>query len=93
MSAAGDDWLAPLVGQQVVADLGEFYLVLGTLVAATADSLEFRDAELHDHREANSTKEVYVLETRSLGIRANRARLWVPRRQLVAISRLADVLG
>ncbi len=89
--APADDWLRPLLGQVVVADLAEFYLVIGTLVAASDAHLEFRDADLHDHREANSSKEVYVLESRTIGVRVNRTRLWVPRRQVVAVSLITDV--
>ncbi len=86
------DWLRPLIGEVVVADLAEFYLVIGILVAASDAHLEFREADLHDHREANSSKEVYVLESRTIGVRVNRARLWVPRRQVVAISLITDVV-
>ncbi len=84
-------WLQPFVGQQVVADLDAGYLVIGTLVEVGTDHLVFVDADLHDHAEANSTKEVYTLETRKIGIRANRQRVAVPRHRLVALSRLDDV--
>ena len=83
------EWL----GHVVVADLAEFYLVIGTLVEVRDDWLVFVDADLHDHREANSTKEVYCLETRQLGVRVNRRQVAVPRRQIVALSRLADVVA
>ena len=48
-------------------------------------------ADLHDHREANSTKEVYALESRQIGVRVNRQRVAIPRQQLVAISLLDDL--
>jgi hypothetical protein len=85
------DFLEPFRGQVVVCDLGEYYLVIGTLTAFSADHLELTEADLHDQREANSTKEVYALETQKLGVRANRKRVAVPRRQLVAISLLSDL--
>ncbi len=86
------DWIAAYVGMLVVCDLDDHFLVLGTLEGAGPDHLAFADADLHDHREANSTKEVYVLESRKLGVRVNRSRLCVPRRRLVAISRLDEIL-
>jgi hypothetical protein len=87
------DWLAVFVGQLVVCDLAEPYLVIGRLESCGPDHLAFAEADLHDHREANSTKEVYALESRQLGVRANRRRVTVPRRQLVAISRLDDLVA
>ena len=85
------DWLKPYVGAAVVCDLDEFYMVIGVLAELGSDHLLFTEADLHDHREANSTKEVYVLETRKLGVRANRKRLAIPLRRLVAISRLDEI--
>lgn len=91
MSSPADDWLAAFVGRVVVCDLAEPYLVIGRLAACGPDHLAFEDADLHDHRESNSTKEVYAIESLKLGVRANRRRVAVPRRQLVAISLLDDV--
>jgi hypothetical protein len=82
------DWLTPYVGKAVIADLDEFYMVLGTLQAVAADALLFTDADLHDHREANSTKEAYAIESRQIGIRVNRMQVAIPRHRLVAISLL-----
>jgi hypothetical protein len=87
------DWLQPYVGHVVVCDLDEYYLVIGTLAEARGEHLVFTEVDLHDHREANSTKEVYIIETRKVGVRANRKRLSVPTRRLVAISRLDEVAG
>jgi hypothetical protein len=85
------DWLRPYVGHVVVCDLDEYYLVIGTLAEVGTDHVVFTEADLHDHREANSTKEVYIIESRKIGVRVNRKRLTVPLRRLVAISRLDEV--
>ena len=87
----GTDWLAPFVGKVVVADLDEFFLVIGTLAELGADHLLFTDADLHDHRESNSTKEVYAIESLRIGVRVNRTRVLIPRRRLVAMSLLEDL--
>jgi hypothetical protein len=87
----GDDWLQGFQGKIVVCDLDEYYMVLGRLDSFSSQHLQFTDADLHDHREANSSKEVYVIESRRLGVRINRSRLSVPRARLVAVSLLEDV--
>jgi hypothetical protein len=84
-------WLDPFIDKVVIADLDELYLVIGTLASAGPDHLVFTDADLHDHREANSTKEVYALESRQIGVRVNRTRVVIPRSRLVAISLLEDL--
>lgn len=91
MSSDADAWIRGLVGQVVVVDLDESYLVIGTLAAIDAHHLAFTEADLHDHREANCTKDVYLLETRQLGVRFNRKQLTVPRSRMLAISRLEDI--
>lgn len=91
VTTGGSEWLQRYVGAVVVCDLDEFYLVIGTLAVADDHHLVFEHADLHDHREANSTKEVYVIETRKVGVRVNRQRLAVPLRRLVSISRLDEV--
>ena len=91
MDATPDDWMRAHVGAVVVADLDELYLVIGTLDAVDAQHLTFTEADLHDHREANCTKEVYLVETRKLGVRSNRRRVGVPRARVLALSRLEDI--
>jgi hypothetical protein len=86
-----DDFLTPFLGQTVVCDLGEHHLAIGQLAAVGPDHLSFTEVDLHDHREANSTKDVYLIETRKYGVRVNRKHLAVPRRQLIAICLLTDV--
>ncbi len=86
-----DDWLLPFRDHLVVADLDQDYLVIGRLVTIGREHLEFTDADLHDHGEANCTKEVYCLESQKIGVRSNRARVAIPRTRLIAISRLEDV--
>ena len=83
--------LESYVGQLVVLDLEADYLVFGRLERVDEHFLLLADADLHDHGEANATKEVYALETKQFGVRANRSRVAVPRARLLAISLLDDV--
>jgi hypothetical protein len=85
------DWLAKYVGQQVVVDLANHYLAIGTVIEVSRSHISLADADLHDHFEANSTKEVYIIETRKFGIRVNRKRVDLPRETVVAISRMDEI--
>jgi small nuclear ribonucleoprotein (snRNP)-like protein len=91
MSSDAEAWMRSLVGQVVVVDLDESYLVIGTLTAVDQHHLSFKEADLHDHGEANCTKDVYLLETRQLGVRFNRKEVAIPRSRVLAISRLEDI--
>jgi len=85
------DWLHEFRGQLVACDLADQYLLVGVLDQVGPQHLSFIDADLHDHREANSTKDVYLIETRKFGLRVNRKRVSIPRPLLLAISRLNDI--
>jgi hypothetical protein len=87
-----DDWLEPFLEQQVVVDLADHFSVYGKLLLFGPNHLQLETADLHDETRTNSSAEVYAIETKQLGIRANRRRVSIPRRRLVAISLLDDVL-
>ena len=84
--------LAGLVGQLVVLDLRATYVCLGTLKAINALFFVLDDADLHDFRDSSASREVYVYDSKRLGIRRNRARVLVRRDEVVAIARFADIL-
>jgi hypothetical protein len=50
------------------------------------------DADVHDHRESHTSREVYLIDTKRLGIRKNRAGVYILTREIISISRLADVI-
>lgn len=91
MNTLSIDWLQEYRGELVVCDLADHYLIIGMLDQVGPHHLAFIEADLHDHREANSTKDVYLIETRKFGVRANRKQVSIPRPLLIAISRLDDV--
>ena len=68
-------------------------MVLGTLVCFDEHYLELRNADLHDLRDADSTRELYVAEARFTGVQRNRKRVMLVRGEVVAVSRLEDVGG
>lgn len=81
-----------LMGETVVLDLSSRYVCLGRLVGNDETYLELRDADLHDLRDSTVTREVYVYDSRRLGIRRNRDRVLVRRDEVIAVARFEDVV-
>jgi small nuclear ribonucleoprotein (snRNP)-like protein len=84
--------LDDLVGQRVVVDLKERYVCLGQLLRFDETFLELRNADLHDLRDTDTTRENYVAASRATGIKRNRKRVLLVRAEVVAVSRLEDVV-
>ena len=84
--------LEGLVGKNVVVDLRSPFVCIGLL--ESFDELHFlmRDADFHDMRDSESTRENYVAATRITGIKRNRKRVLVVRADVVAMARLEDVV-
>lgn len=96
MSQANDvrstDPMEELVGQMIVLDMSSPFVVLGRLSGVSGDALVLEEADAHDLRDTTSTREKYVLDSRMHGVHPNRKRIWVRRQEVVAVSRLEDVL-
>ena len=84
--------LDDLVGGKVVIDLRSTYVALGTLVGADELFLELKNADLHDLRDTDTTRENYIVESKATGIKRNRRRVLVLRADMVALARLDDVV-
>jgi hypothetical protein len=84
--------LEEYIGAKVVVDLRSPYVCLGTLVRADEFYLELRNADLHDLRDTDTTRELYVAESCTTGIKRNRKRLLLVRAEMVGIARLEDVV-
>jgi hypothetical protein len=87
-----DGMLEELVGEAVVIDLRSTYVCLGMLKLVMPDYLELRNADLHDLRDTETTRENYVAASAATGIKRNRKKLLLMRAEIVAISRLQDVV-
>ena len=83
--------LKPLLGQKVVVDLASPFVCLGTLASADDHFLELRDADLHDLRDTRTSRENYVAAALATGIKRNRHRVLISRRDVVAVALVADV--
>lgn len=84
--------LDEFVGQLVVVDLRSPYVCCGTLKRIDDTWLELRNADLHDLRDTETTRELYVAESRASGIKRNRKRVLLLRNEMVAIALLKDVV-
>jgi hypothetical protein len=84
--------LEEMMGEKVVVDLRSPYVCLGTLHRADELFLELRNADLHDLRDTDTTREQYVAASQATGIKRNRKRLFVVRAEMVALACLEDVV-
>jgi hypothetical protein len=64
---------------------------VGTLVDIRPDGFWLESADLRDQTEGHDTKEAYICEARTHGIRPNRRRIFVFSNVVVSISALEDI--
>lgn len=81
-----------LIGKQVVFDAESPYVYVGTLVSRDDSYLILENADVHDLRDAATTRDLYIVETKVHGIRSNRKRVVVRRDAIVSVSALDDVV-
>ena len=84
--------LDEFVGEKIVVDLHSEYVCLGTLKKFDNHFLDLRNADLHDLRDTDTTRENYVVDSKRTGIKRNRKRVLIIRTEVVAVSRLDDVV-
>jgi hypothetical protein len=84
--------LEEFVGQKVVVDLRSPFVCLGVLHRFDDLHLDLRHADLHDLRDTDTTRELYVAESVATGIKRNRKRVLLVRAEVIAIARLEDVV-
>ncbi len=82
--------LEELIGQKIVVDMSSPFACLGTLAKFDDAFLELKNADIHDLRDTDTTRENYVAASFATGIKRNRKHVWVSRRDVVAVARLDD---
>lgn len=78
--------------EKVVIDLVSPYVCLGRLVRFDEHWIELKGADLHDLRDTDTTRELYIADSAATGIKRNRKRVLLRRSEVVAISKLEDVV-
>ncbi len=89
----GRDLLTEFTGQIVVLDTQGPLLYIGTLKDVRPDAVLLEQVDVHDSNDSRSSKDLYLAETRTLGVHANRALVIVRREIIASVSRLEDVLS
>src|SRR5262245_15153980 len=88
----GYDMLDEFLDAKVVVDLVSPYVCLGKLTRYDEHYLELKNADLHDLRDTETTRELYIADSVATGIKRNRKRVLIRRTEVVAISLLEDVV-
>jgi len=84
--------LDDFIDAKVVIDLISPYVCLGKLTGYDEHYLEVKNADLHDLRDTETTRELYIADSVATGIKRNRKRVLIRRSEVVAISKLEDVV-
>ena len=84
--------LDEFLDQKVVLDFRSEFVCLGTLRKVDEHFLELRNADMNDLRDTETSRENYVAASVATGIKRNRKRILVSRADVVAISKLDDVV-
>ena len=86
MDATDSPMLDQFLNRKVVIDFRAEYVCLGTLKAIGEHFLELRNADLHDLRDTDTSRENYIAASVTSGIKRNRKKLLVTRSEIVAIA-------
>ncbi len=89
---SGVRMLDEMVGEKVVVDFTSEYVCMGTLSRFDDNFIELKNADLHDLRDTDTSRENYIAASHSTGIKRNRKRVVICRRDVVAISRMDDLV-
>lgn len=82
-----------LLHDTIVLDTHGSYVYVGILERIEPDFFVLGDCDAHDLRDSpTTTREQYVLRCREHGVTVNRTRVYVRRQEVVALSRLEDVV-
>ena len=87
-----DSVMKEFINRNVVIDVEAQFVYVGELTDVHEKTVILADADVHDLRDSQTTRKVYVLDTKVHGIRANRKRVFVARHKVVSISLLDDVV-
>ena len=80
------------LNEKIVIDCQSNYVCLGTLLHFDDHFLQLKNADLHDLRDTDTSRENYVAASVATGIKRNRRNVLILRQDVVAISKLSEVV-
>ena len=84
--------LAPLLGEQVIIDVKGSYIYLGTLAKVGREIIVLREADVHFCGDSQTTTELYAMEAKKNGLRANRQTVYLVRSEVLSLARIEDIV-
>ncbi len=81
------------LNREVVLDLRSMFVCLGTFVGEDHRYLILENADIHDLRDTETTRERYVVDSKIHGIHPNREKVLINTNEVVGISLLDDVIA
>ncbi len=84
--------LDEMLNQKIVVDFRSEFVCLGTLKRYDAHFLELRNADLHDLRDTDTSRENYVAASAVTGLKRNRKKILINRTEIIAISLFTDIV-
>ena len=84
--------LMKFLKQEIVLDTRSSWVYAGVLEEVTDSSAVLSGVDVHDNKDTTTTKELYILQSRTTGIKLNRNSVYVNLDYVVSFSRLEDVL-
>ncbi len=79
------------VGKQIVVDTCSNWIYLGTLNQVSDTSLVLTDADAHDISDTDVSKEFYIFDSKTTGIKANRKQVFISLDFVVGFSAMEDI--
>lgn len=83
--------LEQFINQKVVIDTRSSWIYLGTVKSVSNDCVVLSEADVHEGKDSGTSKEVYIFDTRTTGIKSNRRTVHVNLDYVVSFSPLDDV--
>ena len=86
-----NETLKPYLGKKIVVDTRSTWVYIGLLENINTGTIELSDVDVHDSSDTGSSKEIYLLDTRRSGVKANRDRVFINLDYIISFSPLEDV--
>jgi hypothetical protein len=83
--------LEAFLNQKIVMDTRSSWIYIGTLEKITGNCAVLTDVDVHDGTDSSTSKELYIFDTRTTGIKSNRKSVHINLNWVISFSLLEDV--